>query len=273
MLSRCWPPALAGQVARGAEQLEIGGEQARVDGNAAAPPRIEQVPQDVRLQRVDRDRQLREEVPDGLEERMPAIAIELEIDERAGRHHPAHHSGDPAEVTAQLAHAAREGMQLIERELLVDRERPEAAAVLDREIVGDEAHQLGLRRVGEAPEEDPAARGIEAPVEELVHPLVGDLREVGVVVDGLLEQRDAIERPLGDLRGAPRVDLLDLLLVPVADPKLIAELLGHARGCNGSAAQQLTQLELVVAGGMAVPFGPAMEDLIRGIQIARVLRA
>ena len=105
----------ARDVVGGARELEVGREQPGVDGRAPAPARVEEVPQQVRLERVDRGGEVRDEPPHLLEERVATIAIEIQIDDAARRDHPPDHRGGPAEVTAEVGDALAELVELLER--------------------------------------------------------------------------------------------------------------------------------------------------------------
>ena len=172
-------------------------------------------------------------------------------------------------MRAQLGAPTRNRVELIERQLVVDPQRAEVA--LRGEIVGDEPDELGRRRVAEPAEQDAAARRIEPAREQLVEPLVGDLAEIGAELDGLDEQRRAVERARCEPRRARRIDLGDLGFVPVRDAELIADVVGGARRIVDDPAQQLTDAQPIVARALAVALGPHVEHGVGICERARVL--
>ncbi|MDB4962105.1 MAG: hypothetical protein JWP01_2104 [Myxococcales bacterium] len=113
---------VAGQIVRRAGELEISREQLRIGRRSELSAGIEQVPQDVRLERVDRGRKVRDERPQRQEVRVASLAVELEIDVRAQRDHALDHRGHPAEVPRQLGMMRGERQQLLVRQLVVNGE-------------------------------------------------------------------------------------------------------------------------------------------------------
>ncbi|MDB4962104.1 MAG: hypothetical protein JWP01_2103 [Myxococcales bacterium] len=122
-------------------------------------------------------------------------------------------------------------------------------------------------------EQDAPPRWIERPLEQLVQALVGDLGQMAVVLHRLLEQASTIERTLGDPRRSRRIDGFDLGLVPVADTEPVTDVIGCQGRCvAGHAQQQLTQLEAPVTLGLAVALWPRVDDRVRVVERARMLR-
>jgi hypothetical protein len=253
-----------------ARQLQVRLHRGLLDCRPARAGRIEQVPQHVRLERVRGGRQRGDELPERREVRRAGLAIELEVD-LGGWSHAAHHRADPAVVGAQLGASRGERVQLIERQLAVDRERAEVAA-LGGEVLGHERDDLALRRVADAREQHAAAGRIERPAEQLVEALVGDLREVGVVVERLLQELGAVEQAVRQTTGARRCGLVDLGRVPVLDAEHVAHLIGDARGIGGEPVEQLAPARALVAVGRAVALGPGVQDRVGVVERAGVLR-
>ena len=198
------PPAR--QVARRARQREVGEQPLAIDRLPAPPRGVEHVPQHVGLERVGRRRQLADEPPQLVEVRRARVAIELEVD-GGRRPQPGHDRGDPPGVAAQLGAQPGERDQLVARQLAVDRQRAEPARVALGELVGRQGHDLGLRRVAEPAEHHASPGRLQLPLDQLGDPLVGDLRQAGVDLRGLAQERDRIERAVGEPGRPRRIDV------------------------------------------------------------------
>src|SRR2546428_2440792 len=107
-------------------------------------------------------------------------------------------------------------MELLERELRVDGERPEVPA-FRTEILGHELDELGLGRVRQSLQQRPASRIVEWPREQLVDSLVGDLRQVAALLRRVREHLRTIEVACRELRRTRWIDVGDLGFVPMRD--------------------------------------------------------